>query len=262
MRKILLMTTGLAWLALTGAAGAAVTVTLTPGPLDPLYFEPEAVGLNHFPLDGITWTDMSGAADTERGSVAGLYAAPEGMGTSTTTGTTYMAVEGGGTETATFATPQTSLSLYWGSIDGNGGNLNSISISMGAYTLTGMQLAMMGADGNGNQGSPLGNELVTITGLAPFTDSVVLLDGQCVRVQPRHNRRSGAVDPGDDGHRIRRAWLCGVPTELEGAGARYLISSVSKPMRGAAARRPFLLRQDFRPLTQIRDADQAPPLAD
>ena len=65
MRKILLMTTGLAWLALTGAAGAAVTVTLTPGPLDPLYFEPEAVGLNHFSLDGITWTDMSGAAYRE-----------------------------------------------------------------------------------------------------------------------------------------------------------------------------------------------------
>ena len=70
----------------------------------------------------------------------------------------------------TFATPQTSLSLYWGSIDGNGGNLNSISISMGAYTLTGTQLAtMFGADDNGNQGSPLGNQLVTITGLTPFT---------------------------------------------------------------------------------------------
>ena len=121
--------TGLTWLALTGAAGAAVTVTLTPGPLDPLYFEPEAVGLNHFTLGGIAWTDVSGAADTERGSVAGVYAAPEGMGASTTTGTTYMAVEGGGTEMATFATPQTSLSLYWGSIDGNGGNLNSISPS-------------------------------------------------------------------------------------------------------------------------------------
>jgi hypothetical protein len=61
-----LMTTGLAWLALTGAAGAAVTVTLTPGPLDPLYFEPEAVGLNRFTLGGIAWTDVSGAADTER----------------------------------------------------------------------------------------------------------------------------------------------------------------------------------------------------
>src|SRR6202044_395118 len=121
MPKTLLMTTGLAWLALTGGAGAAVTVTLTPGPLDPLYFEPEAVGLNHFSLDGITWTDMSGAADTERGSVAGLYAAPEGRGASPPRGPPYMAVEGGGTETAPFAPPQTRLSLYWGSIDGNAG---------------------------------------------------------------------------------------------------------------------------------------------
>ena len=42
----------------------------------------------------------------------------------------YMAVEGGGTETATWATPQTSLSIYWGSIDGDTGdgilNLNSL----------------------------------------------------------------------------------------------------------------------------------------
>ena len=80
-----------------------------------------------------------------------------------------MAVEGGGTEQVSFATPQTRLSLYWGSIDGNAGNVKSISISMGAYTMTGTQLAtMFGADDNGNQGSPLGNQLVTITGLTPF----------------------------------------------------------------------------------------------
>jgi hypothetical protein len=125
--------------------------------------------------------------------VAGVYAAPEGMGASTTTGTIYMAVEGGGTEMATFATPQTSLSLYWGSIDGNGGNLKSISIYMGAYTLTGMDLVtMFGADGNGNQGSPLGNQR-----FGAVHDSVVFLDRRCVRVQPC--QRSGAVDLGDDG---------------------------------------------------------------
>jgi hypothetical protein len=53
MRKTLLMTTGLAWLALTGAAGAA-TVTLHEGPQDPQYFAPEAAGQNNFTLDGIT----------------------------------------------------------------------------------------------------------------------------------------------------------------------------------------------------------------
>jgi hypothetical protein len=164
MRKILL-TTGLAWLTLTAAASAAPVVTLTPGPMDPQYFASEAAGQNGFTIKGVTWSLVSGTAETEKGSLAQQYAAPLGMGD-----TTYMAVEGGGTEMATFATPQTSLSLYWGSIDGNDGLLNSISISMGAYTLTGADLAsMFGADGNGNQGDPLGNQLVRITGLAPFT---------------------------------------------------------------------------------------------
>jgi hypothetical protein len=133
--------------------------------MDPQYFASEAAGQNGFTINGVTWSLTSGSAATEKGSVPLEYAAPLGMGN-----TTYMAVEGGGTETATFATPQTSLSLYWGSIDGNDANLNSISIAMGAYTLTGADLAaMFGANGNGAQGDPLGNQLVSITGLAPFT---------------------------------------------------------------------------------------------
>jgi PEP-CTERM motif len=168
MRKILLMTTGLAWLALTGVASAAVT--LTPGPMDPQYFAAEAAHQNGFTINGTTWTDVSGVAETEKGSLADVYAAPLGMGTSQTTGTTYMSVEGGGTEMATFATPQTSLAIYWGSIDGNPSNINSISISMGAFTLTGTELAtMFGADGGGNQVDPAGNQLIRITGLDPFT---------------------------------------------------------------------------------------------
>ena len=169
MPKTLLMTTGLAWLALTGAAGAAVTVTLAPGPMDPQYFAGEAAHQNGFTIDGVTWSLVSGVAETEKGSLTNVYAAPLGMGTNPLTGTTYMSVEGGGTEMATWNTPQTSLALYWGSIDGDG-NINSLSISMGAYTLTGVELAtMFGADGNGNQVSPLGNQLVRITGLDPFT---------------------------------------------------------------------------------------------
>jgi hypothetical protein len=164
MRKTLLITTGLAWLALTAAASAAPVVTLTPGPEDPLYFAPEAAGQNAFTLDGITWTDVFGAADTEKGTVPSQFAAPLGEGN-----TTYFAVEGGGTEKATFATPQTSLSIYWGSIDaGEGGNLNSLTI--GAFTLTGADLVALGANGGGSQTDPAGNELVTITGLAPFTE--------------------------------------------------------------------------------------------
>ncbi len=168
MRKTLLMTTGLAWLALTGAAGA-VTVSLQEGPKDPQYFASEAAGQNGFTIDGITWSLVSGVASTEKGSLAGQYAAPLGMGTDTTTGTTYMAVRGGGTEMATWATPQTSLSIYWGSIDGNDGILNSFAVSVDGFTLTGADLIALGADGNGSQGDPKANELVTITGLGAFT---------------------------------------------------------------------------------------------
>jgi hypothetical protein len=180
LRKVLLMSTGLAWLALTGSAYATITVTLTPGPLDPLYFQPEAADVNGFKLDGITWKDASGAADTEKGSISGDDAAPLGMGTSTTTGTTYMAVQAGGSETATFSTPQTSLRLYWGSIDGDEcgsgssscGNLNSITIAMmngTSYTLTGAALVGKdGVEGEGLQGNSADNQLVTIAGLSPF----------------------------------------------------------------------------------------------
>jgi PEP-CTERM motif len=175
MRKTLLMTTGLAWLALTAVASAAPVVTLTPGPQDPQYFASEGAGENGFTLDGITWTDVSGSAATEKGTLPGKYAAPLGMGTSTTTGTTYMAVEGGGTEMATWATPQTSLSIYWGSIDADvagsasNGNVNGFSVTIDGYTLTGLDLMAMGAHGNGGQGDPLANQLVTISGLGAFT---------------------------------------------------------------------------------------------
>ena len=166
MRKTVLMTTGLAWLALSGAASAAVTVSLIPGPMDPQYFASEAAGQNGFTIGGITWNGTDAA--TAKGTTPNISAAPLGMGTDLMTGTTYMSVEGGGTETAVWDTAQTSLSIYWGSIDGDG-NINSVSISMGSYTLTGLQLAAMGTDGNGNQTNPIGNMLVTITGLDPFT---------------------------------------------------------------------------------------------
>jgi hypothetical protein len=170
MRKTLLATTGVVWLGLTGAAGA-VTVTLTPGPADPQYFASLAAGESDFTLGDVTWSLVSGSAATEKGSVAGQYAAPLGMGTSTTTGTTYMSVQNGGTEQATWATPQTSLSIYWGSIDAMNvdGILNQVSITIDGYTLTGSDLVGLGAIGNGSQSLPETNQWVTITGLGAFT---------------------------------------------------------------------------------------------
>jgi hypothetical protein len=135
-------------------------------------------GQNGFTLDGITWTLGSGVAHTDKGTNPGVDAAPEGMGTDTTTGTTYMGVQRDSSETATFSTPQTSLSIYWGSIDGDVcvagssscGNLNSIGITLDGFTLTGADL--IGNDcelGEGLQGNPVDNQLVTIKGLDPFT---------------------------------------------------------------------------------------------
>jgi hypothetical protein len=169
MPKTLLMTTGLAWLALTGAAGAA-TVTLTKGPADPQYFASKAAGENNFTLDDITWTLVSGNAGTAKGTTTGVSAAPLGMGMDPTTGTTYFSVEGGSTELATWAAPQTSLSIYWGSIDGNA-NLNSLAITVDGYTLTGADLVTLGALGIGDQNSPQDNQWVTITGLNAFTQA-------------------------------------------------------------------------------------------
>jgi hypothetical protein len=161
MRKTLLITTGLAWLALTGAASAAVQVVLTPenlltpAQLSPNYFVGQAIGSNTFTVGTDKWSLLSGTAGIQVG-----------------TNPTYMAVEGGSTEQVVFGTARTSISIYWGSIDGNQGgnnNLNTFAITVDNYTLTGADLVAMGATGTGDQTGPLGNELVTISGLAPFT---------------------------------------------------------------------------------------------
>jgi hypothetical protein len=164
MRKTLLMTTGLAWFALAGAASAA-TVTLTPETaLSPNYFVGQSVGSNTFSVGTDKWSLLSGSAGIAVGTTPGISADPLGDTLP------YMAVEGGSTEQVVFGTARTSISLYWGSIDGNqGGNLNLNTLTLGSFTLTGADLVALGASGRGDEGSPAGNELITITGLAPFT---------------------------------------------------------------------------------------------
>jgi hypothetical protein len=164
MRKTLLMTTGLAWLALTGAAGA-VTVTLTPETaLSPNYFVGQSVGSNTFSVGTDKWSLVSGVAGIRTGTTAQFSADPLGDTLP------YMSVEGGGTEQVVFGTARTSISIYWGSIDGNqNGNNNLNTLTLGSFTLTGADLVTDGASGTGDQFSPAGNQLVTITGLAPFT---------------------------------------------------------------------------------------------
>jgi PEP-CTERM motif len=167
MRTAFLMTTGLAWLALTGAASAAIS--LSPGPEDPQYFAGQSVGATNFTIAGDVWSLVSAphTAGVEIGTTPNFAAAPLGMGTSTTTGTPYMAVEGGGTEQVVLAAPVSSITIYWGSIDGSPfGNLNSVTI--GSTVITGADLVTAGADGTGNQSSPAGNQSVTISGIGEF----------------------------------------------------------------------------------------------
>jgi hypothetical protein len=97
---------------------------------------------------------VSGTAETEKGTLANVYAAPLGMGTNQTTGTTYMTVEGGGMKTAT--RDAQSISIYWGSIDDNArgkNNLNSLAITVDGYTLTGAEVSL-GALRIGDRNSP------------------------------------------------------------------------------------------------------------
>jgi PEP-CTERM motif-containing protein len=166
MRKTLLMTTGLAWLALTGAAGA-VTVTLTPETaLSPNYFVGQSVGSNTFSVGTDEWSLVSGTAGIQTGTTAGFAADPLGDTLP------YMSVEANSTEQVIFGTSRNSLTLYWGSIDGNQGgddNNNSLAITVDGFTLTGADLVALGASGRGDEGSPAGNQLVTITGLGAFT---------------------------------------------------------------------------------------------
>ena len=167
MRKTLLITTGLAWLALTGAASAAVQVLLTPETaLSPNYFVGQTVGSHDFTVGTDKWSLLSGTAGIQVGTTPNFSADPLGDTLP------YMSVEGGSTEQVVFGTARTSISIYWGSIDGNQGgnnNLNTFAITVDNYTLTGADLVAMGATGTGDQTGPPGNELVTITGLAPFT---------------------------------------------------------------------------------------------
>jgi hypothetical protein len=167
MRKTLMLTTGLAWLALSGAASAAIKVVLTPETsLSPSYFVGQTVGSNTFSVGADKWSLVSGSAGIETGTIAGFAADPLGDSLP------YMSVEGGSTEQVVFGASRTSISIYWGSIDGDQGgnnNLNTFSITADGYTLTGADLVAMGASGTGSQTTPAGNELITITGLGPFT---------------------------------------------------------------------------------------------
>ena len=117
-----------------------------------------------------------------------------------------MSVEGGGTEQVVFGKAQTSISIYWGSIDGNQGgnsNLNSFTVTVDNYTLTGAQLVSLSTianpvTGTGDQLSPSGNQLVTITGLGAYTTATFSSTANAFEfslVTPTINQTGGTPEP-------------------------------------------------------------------
>ena len=159
---------------------------------------------NGFTINGTTWSKRVRRYRNREGSLASVYAAPLGMGTNQTTGATYMAVEGGGTRLAAPATPQTSLSLYWGSMDGKPFNMNSFAVTIDNYTLAGADLVAMGIEVG--VGAPAtnsilqANQLVTITGLESLSRlRRSTSTANAFRVQPiitpTVNQTGGALEP-------------------------------------------------------------------
>ena len=200
MRALILAGSALAAFATTANATVIASASLF-SPLPPSGTTTTVVG-----LQGVTApyaTTLSGAGYTisfnnvgpgqgiVQGALSGLHAVPV-AGVTTGGAATYLTGDFGsaqtpdvassgnylstgvGTITITFAVPQTSLALLWGSIDFN--NLLTFNDTAGD-TLTGTQVQALAAGfaGNGFQG-PAGSAYVSATTNTPFT-SVSLTSG-------------------------------------------------------------------------------------
>lgn len=159
MRKSLAMALSLVALASTSAHAASIN--LTAGPQDPQYFDGIGAGQSSFSLGGIAW---AGNGLTTSGGAS----SPLGMGDDI-----FMSILSGGTETATFSTPQDSLSLYWGEISAN----NSVHITIDGFTISGAMLTALGPSDTGSASDPNDNELVTLTGFPTPFESVLFSAG-------------------------------------------------------------------------------------
>ena len=176
---------------------------------------------------------MSGAAETEKGTLGERrYAAPLGMGTSTTTGTTYMAVlRAAARKWRPSPRPRPASASIGARSTANGGN-TELALRSPCGQLY-VDRRGFGDDvprerpGTAIQTDPLAQPAgydhrpwrlsrPRRSPRPPMRSSSALFR----RLVPRY---SGAVDLGDDDPWICRAWLCRVPPELEGSGAGDLI---------------------------------------
>ena len=185
---LLLLATSSAWAAPITSFQESLTSPIAPSGsvITPVSLAGFALGNQNVAGLGytITFTNVASNQGIVQGAAAMLHAIPVagvsgntplfltgGYGSATTTDPTqsgsYLSTGGAGAQiTITFATPQTSLALLWGSIDAS----NQVTLSggsiVGSDTLTGSQLqGVAGFAGNGFQGVN-GSAYVSLTDTA------------------------------------------------------------------------------------------------
>jgi hypothetical protein len=161
--KSLLLGLSIAAVGAVTAAHATVSIVQIASPGNWSAFDNVTVGLQ----SGSTATSSGLITFTTDGNVAvgtnvNVNAAPAGDTSH------YLWSVGGAT--ITFANAVTSFDIYWGSIDGNGNNNNSLVLNVGSDTITGDDLVSMGlTNGAGNQFDIFDNQWFRISDTNPFT---------------------------------------------------------------------------------------------
>ena len=161
--RLLLLGLSIAAVGAVTAAHATVSIVQIASPGNWSAFDNVTVGLQ----SGSTATNSGLITFTTDGNVAvgtnvNVNAAPEGDASH------YLWGVGGAT--ITFANTVTSFDIYWGSIDGNGNNNNSLVLNVASDTITGDDLVSMGlTNGAGNQFDIFDNQWFRISDTNPFT---------------------------------------------------------------------------------------------
>jgi hypothetical protein len=161
--KSLLLGLSIAAVAAVTAAHATLSIVQIASPGNWSAFDNVGVGLS----TGSIATNSGLITFTTDGNVAvgtnvNVNAAPAGDASH------YLWGVGGAT--ITFANAVTSFDIYWGSIDGNGNNNNSLVLNVGSDTITGNDLVSMGlAAGAGDQFGAFDNQWFRISDANPFT---------------------------------------------------------------------------------------------
>jgi hypothetical protein len=165
--KSLLLGLSIAAVCAVTAAHATVSIVQIASPGNWSAFDNVTVGLQ----SGSTGTSSGLITFTTDGNVAvgtneNVNAAPAGDMSHYLWG-----VQGA---TITFANAVTFFDIYWGSIDGNDGNTNSLVLNVGSDTITGSDLVSMGlANGAGDQFDAFDNQWFRISDSDPFTSFTV-----------------------------------------------------------------------------------------